>query len=200
MRFWRSKPVPGNPLVSMVVAAYVVDEPRRRAALECLLKSFEAQTHSNWEAVVVHDGPGLGSFANLDSRIHLIETQERKQNFGHPWRQFGIEKTRGKYVGMTNGDNYYAPAYFEAMLRSLIANNADFIHCDMIHSHKIWKPLPTKLKRGQIDLGCWLASGDLVRSTPWKDISFAADWTYIQELTRKAGKVVKLSNFMFVHN
>ena len=53
IRGWTPLPVAGNPLISMTVATF-----EQTDELACLLYSFRAQTYPNWEAVVVHDGPG----------------------------------------------------------------------------------------------------------------------------------------------
>ena len=71
IRMWKSRPVRGEPRVSLVVASYLGDDPRRTDALMCLLYSLKAQTYPRWEAVVVHDGPappGVWAIPGLSSK------------------------------------------------------------------------------------------------------------------------------------
>lgn len=102
--------VPGDPKVSLAIATY-----QQGDELACLLYSLKAQTYANWEAVVIHDGPGPEARAVVgrvgDPRIRLLEAPERRGGYGHPWRPLGIAASTGDYIGLSNGDNYYAPVY-----------------------------------------------------------------------------------------
>jgi hypothetical protein len=203
MRFWTRREVPGTPLVSMVIAAYTRQDPRLLDALLCLVYCLRAQTYSNWEAIIVHDGPngvhGQTIDAIGDARLRWLETPERKQQHGHPWRAYGISLARGDYIGLSNGDNYYVPVYFEAMLNALLTHHAQFAYCDMIHSHREWQPYPTEPHSGRLDLGAWVANAELVKATPWTDMGFNGDGTFIEALVARAAKLVKLENCLFVH-
>jgi len=136
-----------------------------------------------------------------DPRVKVISTPERKQQFGHPWRKWAIEKhTTGAYVGMANDDNWYAPVYFESMAHELFNIGGDFAYCNMVHSHKLWKPFETKPTKGRIDVGCWMAKRELVVGTPWTDMSFNGDGTFVEAMIAKARNVRKLKEYLFVHN
>ncbi|SRR5579871_4165525 len=197
--FWKPLAVPGNPKVSLAVATY-----RQTNELACLLYSLKAQTYRNWEAIVVHDGPGYEARALVESigdpRIYFIETPQRKGHFGHPWRSLGIEVCTGDYIGLSNGDNYYVPVYFEWMLHALVTGNADFAYCDMLHSHHHWAYVPSSPRKGGLDLGAWIARAGLVKGTPWRDLGFAGDGTFIDDLVAKARGIVHISKALFVHN
>lgn len=211
IRGWKTRQVKGNPLISITIASYLCEDPRRWDSLQCLLYSLKAQTYTNWEALIIHDGP-LGHDHETVKKwtmvedigepqhIQLFEMPERRARFGHPWRSAGLAKTRGDLVCMSNDDNYYMPTFFEWMAAELSPPKVDFAYCDCIHSHKQWVPMKTELKRGKIDLGCWMADGNLVRGTPWTDFNFAGDWSYIQQLVAGARKVVKVPGTLFVHN
>ncbi len=192
-------PVPSRPKVSVAVATY-----EQTDELACLLYSFKAQTYDHWEVVVVHDGPGPKARAVVahmnDARVRLIETPERKGQYGHPWRQLGIDACTGDYIGLSNGDNYYAPVYFEWMLSVLTTAGADFAYCDMVHSFVQWRALATRPEKGGLDLGAWIARAGLVKATPWWDMGFVGDGTFIDDLLSKAQGVVHVPACLFVHN
>src|SRR4051794_33816153 len=103
IRGWTPLAVPGAPRVSIVVATY-----EQADELACLIYSLKAQTYDNWEAVLVHDGPAESARRVVDvvadPRIRLIETPERRGQFGHPWRRTGIDQATGDYIGLSNGD------------------------------------------------------------------------------------------------
>ncbi len=207
MRFWKPKDLSRDLKVSMQVASFLNGEARQLEALLCLLYSFRAQTHKRWEAIVTHDGPITDPAVRdaitsvKDKRIKLIETAEHKHHFGHPHRHWAITThATGDVVGFTNQDNYYVPSYFSWMLSEMEEKRADFVYCDMVHSHTRWHFFPTKPKYKHLDLGGWLATASLVRATPWTDYSFSGDGAYINALVRKAKRVAKVGACLFVHN
>lgn len=206
---WEPKPITGSPKVSMVIAAYHRPDP-----LASLLYSLRSQTYPNWEAVIVHDGAGKSAKqvveAIQDPRIRFVETTERRGNYGHPWRSYGISLATGDYIGLSNDDNWYAPVYFEWMLSVLTTQQAQFAYCDMVHSHQQWKfyptqhrrfrLFPTRPKKGTLDLAAWIAEASLVKNTEWTDFSFDGDGTFIEALTAKCAKVLHVPGCLFVHN
>lgn len=212
MRYWKSKAIKGHPCVGMVVATY-----RQTYCLRTLLSSLQAQTYGNFRCVVLHDGPAddsIRAFSGVsgDGRFEWIETPERANVFGHNLRQIGFDRlfsTDGvdvSYVCTTNGDGYYVPVYFEAMIHRLQSTKSSLVYSDMVHSHerngKLWQPMSTAPIRGSIDLGCWMATATLVRSVKWEDFGFAGDWTYFSRLAHVAGrgKLAKLDMTLYVHN
>ncbi len=192
-------PIHGTPKVSMAVATY-----RPSDELACLLYSLKAQTYDHGEVILVHDGPGPKALAVVgrigDPRIRLVEAPERQGHYGHPWRQLGIDHCTGDYIGLSNGDNYYAPVYFEWMLYALTTQDADFAACNMIHSYLRWAPFTTRPEKGGMDLGAWIARAALVKSTPWRDTDIQADGTFVEEMLRKARRVTHVPGWLFVHN
>lgn len=213
MRYWRSKQVRGTPTVGIGVATYLNDEPRRRAALRSLLASFQAQTYPHWRLVAYHDGPASADVrreweqeAARDSRLSLVETPSRKQQFGHPWRQRAIEELAGTcpWLLLTNDDNWYAPVFLEWLLAEATAARppAQLAYCDMVHSHRLWQPLVTQPRYRHLDLGGLLVAAALARRVPFDKTSFNADGDWIDRLVRVAGPrlVVKVRATLFVHN
>lgn len=210
MRYWRGKNLQAaQPLVSIVLAAYWGDnDVRRLNALRSELYSLQAQTYARLEILVVHDGemPNTGEPALPQlSGVNYYATPERKNVFGHNCREFGIARAAGDYICIGNDDNYYMPTYVEWLLSALLAGNADIAYCDMVHSHKLWKPLTTLPKKGQVDIGCWMAKAALVKSTPWPSHVFNSDGTFFEAMVAKAkgpggGGIVKVPATLFVHN
>ncbi len=205
MRFWKPRAFKVRPLLSVVVAAFTRDDPRLQAALLCLVHSFRAQTYAQWEMLVIHDGPGSGMgghFKRLDDpRVTLRETEERKHNFGHPHRQGGIDAARGDWLMLTNGDNYYAPTFVEALLHEAVTKKSDLAYCDMVHSHKQWKPMSCQPRYRFLDLGGLVVKTALARQVPFNRTNFAADGDWINRLAAKArGKIAKVTATLFVHN
>lgn len=192
------------------MASYLDEDPRRADALRCLVASFQAQTYSKWVMNVVHDGPRRPTAAPArlpdDGRLSLVETPERRQKFGHPWRQYAIDVLCRitDWLLLTNDDNYYAPTFLEWMLFTACSTPSPgcaLVYCDMVHSHQYWKVLHTELRRGKIDLGAVLVRSDLAREVPFDDHSFAGDWAWVERLAAAArGRVQKVPAVLFCHN
>lgn len=209
MRYWKKKDIAGDPLVGMVIATY-----RQSYCLRALIASLQAQTYGNFVCLVIHDGPADDSIRAFqptnDPRFVWIETEKRANAFGHNLRQLGfdrlLDKYRARYVCTTNGDGYYVPVYFEAMVHRLQSTKSDLVFCNLVHSHerngKLWQEMITQPKRGHVDLGCWMADAGLVQATPWTDFSFAGDWTHFERMAKRAGpsKMAKVDMTLYVHN
>jgi glycosyltransferase involved in cell wall biosynthesis len=199
IHFWEPMVIPGNPKISIAVAAY-----KRPDLLSCLLWGFKTQTYENWEINVIHDGPGPECRAAVegfgDERIRIFETSEQRGHWGHPWREYGISKCTGEFIGLTDDDNFYAPVYFEWMLAALIDAEADFAHCDIVHSHRQFQYFPTEPRRFHCDLGSWVARASTLRGVPWTDFGHDGDGTFIESVVRRSRKVVHVPGVLMLHN
>jgi hypothetical protein len=211
VRNWTPKKFKTRPKIGIAVASYAegADSQRRGQALCCLLQSLRAQTYDLWHALVVHDGPlsadtnyALGA-VTWDDKCRLHVTETRQQQFGHPHRQTAIDKLLAMgcdWIGLTNDDDYYMPVYFEWMLSAALDKKVDFVYCDMIHSHQLWKPLTCEIRRGRIDVGGFLVHRRIAEQVKFDNYTFAGDWDYISRLHNKAKLSVKVPATLFVHN
>lgn len=206
MRYWKLKSLNNDHKVGMVVATY-----NQTDCLQSLLACLKTQTWKNFIILVSHDGPAshevrqaFKSVAGTDSRFVFQETATRQNKFGHERRYPGFQYLIDKGCDMlctTNGDCWYAPNYFESMLYQMQKDNTKFVYCNMVHSHKLWQPMKTDMKRGKIDVGCWMAAKELVQSIQWTDFTFAGDWSFIHKLHKSAeGRHAKVDSYLYVHN
>ncbi len=213
MRYWKKfKDKNKLPDVSGLQVGLSVATYRQGPKLSALLDSILAQTHQNFLVVVCHDGPwdvrehlDLQVRFGSDDRFHFVNTPERKNTFGHNCRaqvqdDLAIDVD---YVGYCNGDVYYTPTYFEWMLaHAWKQNQAKFVYCNMVHSHTMWQPMKTELKRGKIDVGCFLAASESAFSAEWREDEFAADWFYIKQMTDglRKDEIAKVDGYLYVHS
>lgn len=185
------RPEQAEPLVSVVVR---VKYPSDRLA--ALLLSLSRQRHTNWEAIVVKDGPSdLPSIS--DPRVRILQTSERKGRWGHPWRQAGIDACRGDYIVLQNDDNYLTPGYLEQMVAA--CERADIAVCGMSQSNNGWGFVMPEPRLWSIGIGCWIARSDVARSVPFEGDGYTADGEYFERIA--AGrKVVMVNKPLFVAN
>jgi glycosyltransferase involved in cell wall biosynthesis len=116
-----------HPLVSIVIPTY-----NRARVLQLALKSVVAQTHQNWEALVVDsysdDNTDSVVEAFQDSRIKLI--QIRNDGVIAASRNVGIANAKGDYVAFLDSDDWWSPRKLEESLKFL-ERGADLVYHDL---------------------------------------------------------------------
>lgn len=175
-----------------------------------LLVSLKAQTYENWTLLLVHDGPATNlpeetKLLLKDSRVRLIETEQRANNWGHTPRQRALEEisngVEGDFIIITNSDNYYVPGFIEIMLKHF-DKNVQSTYCDMIHNFYSWRNFQTKLEYSFIDCGCLMTRRDAVLKVGWRSTIYEADWIFVSDLIGQFGvnSFAKVGVPLFAHN
>jgi hypothetical protein len=175
-----------------------------------IISSMIAQTHQNWELLLVHDGPNENGLSKIvksigDNRIKYSETDKRSGNWGHKIRSEEIQKlpTNG-FVLITNADNYHVPAYMEKMLSGFTSDYIKATYCSkMVHSYIQWGTIDCQLKRGYIDCAGVLIRNEVAKRVGWNDIeSHSADWFFFNEIARKYGQSSfnRVEGCLLIHN
>lgn len=210
MRYW-DRLKKGSPPEKAKIGISLVTYGRPDG-LASLIHALKEQTFPNFKVFILHDGPWLSVDDKVvcemavagDRRFEMLCTKERANQFGHNMRQPGFDlaiKLGCDWIGTMNADSWYAPTYFEWMLSEAGRMKAGFVYCNMVHSHKLWTPLKTELKRGKIDAGGFLVRSDLASAVRWDRVDFAADWFYIESLMRQPGfSAAKVDGYLFTHN
>jgi hypothetical protein len=209
MRNWKSKllEIPESEKIGIALVTY-----NQGDCLASLIHAIKAQTFKNFKIYIMHDGNWTCDehrdkcikAVDNDPRFSITCTDKRANKFGHNMRKIGIRSALEdgcNWIGTMNGDCWYVPVYFEWMLSQALTKKANFVYCNMIHSHQLWESLNTSIKRGKIDGGCFLANRDICKDVKWGDTDFAADWHYIERLKKQPNFApVKIDRFLFTHN
>ena len=206
MRYWKAKSITPGSKVCISVVTY-----NQTNCLSSLIHALRAQTFKDFKAYILHDGPWSNEASThylnavgSDHRFVKLNSPTREAKFGHHLRQVGFDMgaaDKCNWLCTMNADCWYAPVYLEWMLGSAHENKSNFIYCNMVHSHKLWKPMKSDLKRGAIDAGNWIAHTSLVGGTKWNSNSFSADWEYVNKLKNKPDfKPSKVDGYIFTHN
>jgi len=118
------------PAVSVLVPAY-----RCAAYIGDALRSLQAQTLTDWEAIVVDDGTpddlagAMRAFAG-DPRIRLLSTANGGVAAA---RNHALAAARAPYVALLDGDDTYMPTYLADMLAAIGDDPAiGFATCDAV--------------------------------------------------------------------
>jgi len=122
------KPADSLPRLSVIVPAYGVAH-----LIGDALRSLQAQSRPDWEAIVVDDGApddvagALAPFAD-DPRIRFLHTE----NGGLPTaRNRAIAMARADWIALLDGDDAYEPDYVHTMLAAVERQpGVDFLTSD----------------------------------------------------------------------
>ena len=115
----------GGELISIVVPIYNVEN-----YLRMCLDSIENQTYSNIEVLLINDGSPDSSgeicqeYVARDSRFRYFE----KENGGlSDARNYGIERSNGKYLTFIDSDDWVEPTYIEDMYQAALKNDSEIV-------------------------------------------------------------------------
>jgi len=168
--------------------------------LKCLLQSIVCQTYSNWEVILVHDGPNLNHKYELkeflnDPRFKYYNTNVRYEHWGHYGRILGLEKVTGDWVIHTNDDNYFTPILLEEIVSVITWNDkTNFVYWEMIlgkyknlHSHngKDYGHFIPKIQSCYMDWCQFATKTHILKSTPINPKEIAADGVLIEDIKSK---------------
>lgn len=114
----------------MVKFSVVIPAYNAGAFLERSLCSVQAQTYTQWEAIVVDDGSTdetwekLQAFAALDERICIMHQKNMGQFFA---RQAGIKAATGDYVVFLDSDDELEPYCLSVIATTLEQDDHDMV-------------------------------------------------------------------------
>ena len=116
-----------NPMVSIIVPCY-----NQAQFLAETLDSVLAQTHENWECIVVNDGSTDNTetvakeYCDRDQRFVYL----KKENGGlSSARNAGLDIAKGEYVQFLDSDDILLPNKFECQIRMMEIDKSDVCVC-----------------------------------------------------------------------
>ena len=103
-----------KPLFSVIMPLYNKEKYIKRA-----INSVLNQTYKNFEIIVVNDGSTDNSLSIVrgikDKRIKIFD--RKKNNGPHFARNFGISKSKGKFIAFLDGDDAYKPFFLMTIVK-----------------------------------------------------------------------------------
>jgi len=118
-----------KPLVSVIIPAF-----NRANILKNAIESVQAQTHTQWEAIVVDDGSKdntcdvVSGMAQDDGRIRLVRHEENRK--AQAARNTGIRAAKGEWIAFLDSDDEYLPDSIEKRLETALKENVHIVHSD----------------------------------------------------------------------
>lgn len=108
-------------LVSVVIVNY-----NGRELLRDCLPSVIAQTHRQFEIIVVDNGSTDGSAAMLRDEFPAVRLLDQRANIGYAAaNNRGVEAARGAYVALLNNDTVVDPHWLSALLEGMEKRGLD---------------------------------------------------------------------------
>jgi glycosyltransferase involved in cell wall biosynthesis len=121
----QSRVSPETPFVSVIVTCYNYGKYLLRA-----VQSVHEQTFRNFELIVIDAGSSDGVSKQIVESIQLERTtvfkRETRSLVGSN-RNFGIERSRGKYICCLDADDYFEPTYIEKAIIVLEGGKYDLV-------------------------------------------------------------------------
>ena len=115
----------GDSLVSIIMPAYNAEN-----YIADSVKSVLAQTHANWELIVVNDGSTdrtaavVQEFVRSDTRIKCIFQENGRLGKA---RNTGIRNSSGSLIAFLDSDDLWIETKLEMQLKVMAENNADVV-------------------------------------------------------------------------
>jgi len=116
--------------ICIVIPAYNAGD-----VIERCLQSLQAQSYSNWTAVVIDDGSKddtaekIASFADNDTRIHPIQGRHAGASAARNQGLEEVEKLEPDYITFLDSDDYLEPDTLEVFIQTALRTGADIVHC-----------------------------------------------------------------------
>ena len=101
--------------ISVIIPTY-----NREVTLERAIKSVLAQTHRNFELIVIDDGSTDNTSLIIDSYSGKIRYFSKLHAGVSSARNFGLEKSEGTWVAFLDSDDYWLPGKLERQLEYII--------------------------------------------------------------------------------
>lgn len=111
--------------VSIIIPVYKAEKYIRTC-----LNSIQAQTYSDFEAIIIDDGSPDQSgticdeYARKDNRFHVLHQENQGVN---QTRNIGIQRAQGEYIFWCDADDYVSPHWLETIMRVFKQTESDIV-------------------------------------------------------------------------
>lgn len=138
-------------VISIIIPAYNSEKSIGRT-----VESILDQSYKDLEIIIVNDASSdntlklIKSLSGCDHRIVIIDLEE---NVGvHEARMQGLRKSKGKWIGFVDADDYVNPDMYQVLLNDIIDNNADISLCSVerVNEAGVRLGLVPKFRKSQI--------------------------------------------------
>jgi glycosyltransferase involved in cell wall biosynthesis len=165
--------------VTIVTATYNRPDKLREA-----IESVRAQTYSNWEQIIVSDGPDARVDRLVreigDPRVRCFSTS-RLPVMGNYQRNYALKHATGEFVLYLDDDNVIYPNCLETMVSGFDSEEVGFVISAIHYGDTIKAPQPGFAYR-EIDLLNYMVRRRLVERVGGQRVHASADYLLIRDI------------------
>ena len=182
----------------------VADRPER---LPVLVWSLHAQTHRDWELLILdqtHDGSAMLYLdrTELPRSLEARITRQRIERLGD-WGQYA--KERATHQAAVTGDAFLFPAddayYVPSALATFVAaleDDADLALCGWLYDLKGYAPMPPTPAVGHVDVGGFMVRRNAFLVHGWPDKSQTGDGQLVIGLLQAGARLAMVPEVLYV--
>lgn len=175
----------------------IADRPER---LPCLYWSLVAQTHKDWELIVLWQGSTAAIWVPPDAEYRvLMAIVPRIGDWGQSMKELhATTSARGGAFIFPNDDAYYVPIALEAMVGRIEAG-IDLCICGWLYDELGYQALMPEIREGYIDIGCAMFRREAFLKAGWPNKGRTGDYELIKSVAEK-GTTSLIPSVLYVKN
>lgn len=153
---------------------------RHQVLLDRCIPSIRDQTFSDWEHLVVSDGPDP-ALRILGAKYFELEEHVEPHSWGASARNRGLQETKARYVAYLDSDNAYRPDHLARLVDALDRSKADFAYSRMRVAQTGQEIGADPPVLGQIDTSLIMHRRSSLKKFGWWPVApiYAIDWEFV---------------------
>ena len=185
----------------------LADRPER---LPCLYWSLVAQTHTDWELIVLDQSDSMkvgfgGVMKNMPNTFDPEKVRVIKVDRRGDWGQ-SVKHTTAQTLALgeaflfPNDDAYYVPRALELMSNEIIVDGAGLVVCGWLYDTVGYYPMWPHIAAGYLDIGGFMVTRRAFAMADWSDKGHEGDINMVKSVVDAKVKVSLISNVLYVKN
>lgn len=179
----------------------LADRPMR---LPLLVWSLMAQTHADWELIVL-DQSANGCVMHHVNSLHgesriRVQVVPNRGDWGQAEKERAArECAAGDALMFPQDDAYYAPPALELMVAKLHAGS-DMALCGWLYDQFGYVPMPPDPRVGRVDVGGFMVRRSTFLAVGWPFRSQTGDGQLVESLVASGARVGTEAGILYVRN
>lgn len=172
--------------VSVITATW-----NRRNLLNRAIRSLGAQTYTDWEHIIISDGPDPALYKIFKwHQCKIVELGRNWHNASGGINYGGVPKyvanylAGGDYIAYLDDDNEYCPHHLKTLVDKIeegygfVYSKMDAYNYDGLYLNTVGDGKP---RHTSIDTNIIMHRWDLIRIANWQDNVYADDWQLVEK-------------------
>lgn len=177
----------------------------RADRLPGLVWSLVAQTHTDWELIVLDQSADcqVGRWVHVPAdfipKIRYVSVS-REGDWGQTAKNAAArELATGDVLMFPNDDAYYVPVALTAMT-GMVEHGADLVVCGWLYDQMGYYAMPPSVVEGRVDIGGFMVTREAFDKVEWTDRSQVGDAKLVAALITSGARLCKYDRVLYVKN